>query len=138
MKSGRSSRPVNTATRERPSGSPTCLIKRRDKIAAAWFSSVLPLDKFRIVDGKLTFEDLGARAGVANGREYSVRWASWDGNGRSAPLPDATGSRVPAFRDDTQYLAATIQPAANKPGDDPVTVYIRRGKNGPEVVGIDR
>ena len=116
----------------------TCLIKRRDKIAAAWFSSVLPLDKFRIVDGRLTFEDLGARAGVSNGREYSVRWASWDGDGRSAPLAYATGSRVPAFRDDTQYLAATIQPAANKPGDDPVTVYIRRGKNGPEVVGIDR
>ena len=37
-----------------------CLIKRRDKIAEAWFSRVLPLDKFSIVDGKLAFEDLGA------------------------------------------------------------------------------
>ena len=115
-----------------------CLIKRRDKIAQAWFSEILPLDKFRVVDGKLTFEDLSARLGDGKGREYSIRWASWDGNGQATPLPDATGSQVPAFRSDTQYLVATIQLAANEPGDDRVTVYLRRGRSGPEVVGIDR
>src|SRR5262249_22710888 len=35
-----------------------CLMKRRDKIADAWFSRVLPLDKFRLVDGQLAFDDL--------------------------------------------------------------------------------
>ena len=115
-----------------------CLIKRRDKIAQAWFSEILPLDKFRVVDGKLMFEDLGARLGAGKARDYSIRWASWDGNGQATPLPDATGSQVPDFCSDTQYLAATIQPAANQPGDDQVTVYLRPGQSGPEVVGIDR
>ena len=30
-----------------------CLIKRRDKIAAAWFPKVLPLNNFHVADGKL-------------------------------------------------------------------------------------
>ena len=109
------------------------LMKRRDKIVEAWFSRVLPLDKFKVVDGQLTFEDLGARAGLESSREYSVRWASWDRNGHATQLPDATGLQVPAFRGDTQYLAVMI--ADN---DDPVTVYVRQGRRGSEVVGVDR
>lgn len=114
-----------------------CLIKRRDKIATVWFSKVLPLDRFVVVNGKLTFEDLGARAGVAGGREYSLRWASWDGNGRPTRLADE-GRQLPAFPRDSQYLTATISLAGTDAGDDPVTVYIRPGRTGPEVVGIDR
>jgi len=112
------------------------LIKRRDKIAAAWFSRVLPLDKFAVVDGKLTYEDLGAGQEIGNGR-YSVRWTSWDRNGHATVLPDTTGTQVPEFGADTQYLAATIQPAGAG-NDDPVTVYLRRGQTIPEVAGIDR
>ena len=37
-----------------------CLIKRRDKIADAWFAKILPLDKFRVDDGQLGFDDLAA------------------------------------------------------------------------------
>lgn len=115
-----------------------CLIRRRDKIAEAWLLGVLALDRFRIVDGNLTFEDLGAVGADRKRREYSIRWASQDGRGRVTALPDASGSRVPAFHGDAQYLAATIRPAANESGDDQVMVYIRRGRTGPEVVGIDR
>src|SRR4029453_7404850 len=31
------------------------LINRRDKIAQAWFSKILPLDRFRVTDGRLVF-----------------------------------------------------------------------------------
>lgn len=116
-----------------------CLIKRRDKIAETWLSRSLPIDRFRVVDGKLTFEDLGASSGGVNGREYSVGWASWDDHGRATPLPDAAGRQVPAFRSGTQYLAATIKRTEKKSeADDPVTVYVRQRQTGLEVVGIDR
>ena len=115
-----------------------CLIKRRDKIAEAWFSRVLPLDKFSVADGKLTFEDLGGHSGVETPREYSIRWARSDHNGNITPIPQATGRQIPEFRTDTQYMLATIEPGKKSPSDDPVTVYLRRGQTGLEVVGIDR
>jgi len=116
-----------------------CLIERRDKIAQAWFSRVLPLDKFHVVDGRLTFSDLSARNESAKGGEYAVRWASWDRDGRVTPVTDAAGTRVPVFRADTQYLAATIvsEEAAARCKNS-LTVYLRRGQTGPEVVGVDR
>ena len=114
-----------------------CLIKRRDKIAEAWFSKLLPLDNFKVSDGRLVFDDLGAARGIGKNREYTVRWASWDQNGATA-LPD-TGSRIPAFGGGTKYLAATI---ACTSGDaacgNPVIAYLRRSERGLEVVGIDR
>ena len=111
------------------------LIKRRDKIAEAWLSKVLPLDKFNVVDGKLAFDDLQASRDSGSRGEYSVQWASWDRTGQSTPLSGESGMQVPAFPSGTEYLAGTITLAGN---DDPVTVYVRRGKTGPEVVGIDR
>ena len=35
-------------------------VKRRDKIAETWFATVFPLDKFRVKEGVLVFEDLSA------------------------------------------------------------------------------
>jgi len=114
-----------------------CLIRRRDKIARVWFSKVLPLDKFRVVNGKLTFEDLAANLGIENG-QYSIGWASWDASGRVTQM-GATGTQVPGFRGDTLYLAATIKPAnSSAADDDPVTVYLRRAQSGLQVAGIDR
>ena len=112
------------------------LIERRDKIAAAWFSRVLPLDKFSVVDGKLTFENLASGNDIGKG-QYSVRWTSWDRDGHAIALPAAAGFAVPAFAGDTHYLAATIRPA-EVGNDDPVTVYLRQGRTGTEVVGIER
>ena len=116
-----------------------CLIERRDKVAEAWFSRVLPLDKFQVVDGKLTFEDLGQRYGIGKGRAYPVRWASCDHSGRITAITDAAGITVPMLRDHTQYLVATITSAGgDEPVDDPVVVYLRRGQTGLQVVGIER
>ncbi len=115
-----------------------CLIKRRDKIAEAWFSRVLPLDHFRIADGKLAFDDLGTARGIGKNREYTVRWASWDKNGGTTTLPN-TGLQVPAFGGEVKYLAAAIGcGGADTACRNPVTVYVRRCEKGLEVVGIDR
>ena len=114
-----------------------CLINRRDKIAEAWFSKIAPLDNFRISGGELAFDDLGVGRGIGKNREYTVRWASWDQNGSTA-LPD-TGAKVPAFGDDTKYLAATVACTGADPDCSyPVTVYLRHCDRGLEVVGIDR
>jgi hypothetical protein len=112
------------------------LIKRRDKIAAAWFSEVLPLDKFKVVDGNLTFEDVAAHGDTGKRREYQVRWTSWDGGGHCTPL-EAAGTQVPVFSRDTQYLAATFT-SADQAGDKRLIVYVRKGGSSLEVVGIDR
>ena len=114
------------------------LIKRRDKIAEAWFSRVLPVDRFKVGGGELTFEDLAANL-TGHERECSVRWASWDRNGNVTPFPQETGTHFPGFRSGTLYLVATISCGGKDAGADaPVMVYVRQGKTGPEVVGIDR
>lgn len=115
------------------------LMKRRDKIAQVWFSKVLPLDNFRVLDGNLTFEDLSARSDSGARPEYAVEWTSWDRNGRPTVLAGAIGTDVPNFTPDTLHLSATLRRAAGEPAaDDPVTVYLRAGKAGPEVVGVER
>ncbi|MBC8166974.1 MAG: hypothetical protein H7Y20_14035 [Bryobacteraceae bacterium] len=117
-----------------------CLLGRAAKIVEAWLSHVSPLDKFAVVDGKLTFEDV--RRGYSDGplRQFTVRWASWDGDGRTEPLPNAAGPEVPDVRSsDGKYLAATVACAGIGACEKPVTVYLRRSETGhEEVVGIDR
>jgi hypothetical protein len=110
-----------------------CLIKRRDKIVDAWLSPMLPIDRFRIEDGKLAFDDLAPGRGAAP-REYTVRWASYDRAGNATALPEAAGRQAPSPRPVTEYLAATISDSSPKP----VTVYLRPRAGTLEVVGIDR
>lgn len=117
-----------------------CLIKRRDKIAQAWFSGVAPLDGFRIVNGTLAFDDLGVRHGLGPERQYNVRWSGFDNYAGLTALVNAEGTKLPATARDFEYLAATI--ACNGPAEascpNPVTVYLRRSGAAFEVVGIDR
>ena len=112
------------------------LIKRRDKIADAWFPKVVPLDKFGIVDNQLTFEDLAAVRNSGAARQYQMRWASQDRNGRVTSLAGAAGRSVPPPGGDTEYVVATIEPSADDP--DPITVYISAREKGFKVVGVDR
>jgi hypothetical protein len=114
------------------------LIRRRDKIAEAWFSKNLPLDHFKIVDGKLHFEDLGQSRGLGKAREYVVHWSTYDDGGGFRPLPQI-GTPIPEFGRDNKYLAAAIDCAGgDATGPKALFVYFRRGRTGPEVVGIDR
>jgi len=116
-----------------------CLIKRRNKIADMAFARTLPLDKFRVENGELAFDDLAAnREGGAPGR-YEVRWATYDQQGHFTALPNASGRRIPVISG-TENLAATIACASEAAQScaNPVTVYLRRSGTGLQAVGIDR
>jgi hypothetical protein len=116
-----------------------CLIKRRDRIAEAWLTKVLPVDKFRVENGELAFDTVGAKSKSDAARLYQVRWSKWEQQGGSTPLSNDLGRTLPNAGN-TEYITATIGCAAG-PQDacpDPVTVYLRRAGTGYEVVGIDR
>lgn len=88
----------------------------------------LPLDRFRVADGKLAFDDRNA------GRSYDVSWSSYDNDHRRlTALPNASGTNIPPLASGTDYLAATIAR-----GSATVTVYLRRDGASFEVVGLDR
>jgi len=118
-----------------------CLIKRRDKIAQAWFSKVLALDRFRVADGILAFDDLSASYGTGTPRSYDVHWSTYDNDhGVLTPLSNASGTKLPPAPSATEYLAATIQCAGDS-GQScpaPVIVYLRCSGTEFRVVGIDR
>ena len=117
-----------------------CLIQRRDKIVAAWFSRVLPLDRFRIVDGRLAFDDLSAMRGGIPARAHDVQWSSFDNDhGRVTALPNASGTKVPPVSG-AEYLAVTITCSGAGEGacPGPVTVYLRHTGAAFELVGVDR
>lgn len=111
-----------------------CLIRRRDKIGRAFLEKVLPLDGFRVRDGKLDFTDLGVRHGLVASRNYAVQWFVFDNeNEARQEIPGATSLAIPPAQ--AGYLAADLH------GGDPkktVTVFLRREAGGWEVVGVER
>ena len=117
-----------------------CLIKRRDKIVEAWLSKFLPVDKFTVSNGEITFEDLAANHTTGTKRMYGVHWSSYDGQGQLKALPNNTVGRMVPDVDDTEYLAARIESVGEADGSSlsPVTVYLRRTGTTFRVVGIDR
>jgi len=50
------------------------LIARRDAIGRTFFSKILPLDRFRIDNNRLTFDDLAAIHGLRTPGKYEVTW----------------------------------------------------------------
>ena len=115
------------------------LIERRDKIGRVFLTRVLPLDRFAIADGRLVFEDLAAKFGIAPATPYSVQWSRFDNESETkTPLPGETAFSLPAQVESSplrEYFAADIR------GADPrktITVYVRTGHGEVRVVGIDR
>jgi hypothetical protein len=110
------------------------LAERRDKIGRHFFGQVLPLDEFRIEEGRLQWDDLAAVYGFSRPRDYSVSWAVFENrSGAKTPIPGASGQNVP--KNTAQFIAAKIS------GEDEtkaVTVYLRARDRSYEVVGIDR
>jgi hypothetical protein len=53
------------------------LESRRDAIGRAWFRQVLPLEGFRIVDGRLTLDDLAVQYGFSSPSRYHLSWFVW-------------------------------------------------------------
>jgi hypothetical protein len=104
-----------------------CLIERRNKIGRAYFARVLPLDRFAIRNGELTFEDLSSTYFNAE-QSYSIQWYTFDNKtGHRTMIAGATTCRLP--QTEAAYLQAEIR--GERPGLS-VTVVIRDRK---EVVG---
>jgi hypothetical protein len=102
------------------------LIGRRDKIGRYYFSQVLPLDRFSVEAGQLTWKDLAGKDSGGVGH-YSIAWSKFDNNtGARTPLPGESSARVPAV---PGYLAAEIGDGTHK-----AVVYLNDGK----VVGVNR
>jgi hypothetical protein len=111
------------------------LIERRDKIGRAFLTKVLPLDRFAVQDGRLVFEDLAAKHGIAPAAQYSVQWSRFDNQtGNKTAISGATSFVLPESLGDA-YAAAEIR------GDDlrkTITAYVRGGPAGVQVVGLER
>jgi len=74
------------------------LSQRRDKLVAAWFSRVLPLDQFRVADGQLTFADLSVTYGLGKRWSYTISWFNFDNDqNRLTVISDAKGPKVLMF-----------------------------------------
>jgi hypothetical protein len=115
------------------------LIERRDKIGRAFLTRVLPLDRFRIENGRLVFEDLAAKHGLSAAGDHSVQWSRFDNQSETkTPIPAATTFAVPEPAVESRngvYFAADIR--GGNP-DKTVTVYLSSGESGMQVVGVDR
>lgn len=122
------------------------LIERRDRIAAAYLGLGGGLDRFRIEDGYLTWEDLTVRYLGADAPRRLVRWSPFDGAAGTdtvliathtpEPAPDrpaGAGERVP-IPPVAAYLTASIV----TPDGGLTRVYLRRLPAGDEIVGLER
>jgi hypothetical protein len=116
-----------------------CLIKRRDKIGRAFFSQVLPLDRFRVTNGELRFEDLAEKHRFGSGMNYRISWARFhNATGTETPITDATEFRLPPAAQNAEtgsYLKARV---VGDHEEKDIHVYLRREAEGWAVVGLDR
>jgi hypothetical protein len=127
------------------------LIKRRDKIGAAYLPTVNPLVDFALDGaGVLTFENAAVEARVADppANGYEARWFNFNNEtGEATPLSAAvtaggssTKAPVPLPGDTGAFVKVEVA-AVNAPypaWKDPVHVYFRKTANGWKLVGLER
>jgi hypothetical protein len=111
------------------------LIARRDKIGKVMLPRVLPIDRFAVENGKLTFRDLAQEHALPVQGPLNVTWSRFDNNtGQKTAITAADDFQLPT-QTDSRYVAADIWRADDK--KKTVTVSVRTGSS-PEVVGIKR
>jgi hypothetical protein len=126
------------------------LIKRRDKIAAAYLPTINPLVDFALSeDGTLTFDNAAIKAETAAQPSggYTARWAAFDNaTGATRPLGETRGAlnslaAAPGL-DKTTGTYVQIAVAATDQRypswGTPVTVYFRREPQNWKLVGVER
>jgi hypothetical protein len=116
------------------------LAQRRDKIGKTYYSKVLPLERFRVENGQLLFDDLLVKIGLLQEQTYRIAWSRFDnGSGTKMLLPEESSSRLPrefVSAANSSYYVATIQ--AQDDERKSVSVYLRKRDNTADVAGIDR
>jgi hypothetical protein len=116
------------------------LESRRDMTGRAWFSQVLPLEGFRIVDDHLAFDDLGVQYGFSSPGHYQFNWFVWN---------NVTQKREDVFTSEDSALPNTFKPfnvasyigcriAPEHADKRSVTIYFRHEGNNWKLVGISR
>jgi hypothetical protein len=125
------------------------LIKRRDKVVAAWLNQVCPVvDPVLGADGGLTFANAAVTARAATAPEsYQLQWFRFD---------NASDTRTPAGEAQTATSAAARAPAGLLDSGDyvgvaitarhpqqagwakPSVFFFRRGASGWTLVGVER
>jgi len=127
-----------------------CLVHRMYKIIGYWFSRLLPLDHFEILDNTLHFENLAVEHDLTwTPTTYRYAWSLFDNATLETTSLDLTGETVdttipipdqcfhsdqPAFFVVTLQGENTVFPDWKKRVD----VYLRADAENIEVVGIDR
>ncbi|RPJ52888.1 MAG: hypothetical protein EHM23_32055 [Acidobacteria bacterium] len=127
------------------------LIKRRDKIGAAYLPAVNPLVDFALdTKGVLTFVNAAVQARVASppANGYQARWFRFDNEtGEARPLGSAVTVGNPTIKAPVALPGdpgafVKIEVAAVNPSHatwkDPVQVYFRRTNDGWKLVGLER
>ncbi len=113
------------------------LIARRDKIGRAYLGRGFALDRFRIEDGVLRFDDLAAKYGFAQPAQPRIAWSRYHNNSRFHEPLAGSSFRLPA-----QWRAAPVGSYFSaRLSDGPgrlLEIYLRKTAAGPQVVGIDR
>jgi hypothetical protein len=116
------------------------LIARRDAIGRAWFRSVLPVEKLRIEDNELHFENLAVRYGFTAAPSYRYEWFHLDNRtGGKKVVPASSSTTVPAqlingAKDG--YFGCTITSDGHP--DLSTTAYFHGEAGTWQLVGIDR
>lgn len=112
-----------------------CLSERRDKIGRAVFARVLPLDRFRLQDGRLEWTDVSAAFGLSPALEVGIRWSIFDNEREtSAPVPGESSPRLPRMHGDGYWLATLDAPARPRQS---VRVFVRKRGDQVQIVGVE-
>jgi hypothetical protein len=116
------------------------LESRRDAIGRAWFSQVLPLEGFRIVDDRLAFDDLAVQYGFSSPRNYQFNWFVWHNEAQQEEgLSASAGSALPdTFKSLAvgSYIGCRI--ALEYADKRSVTIYFRHEGDNWKLVGVSR
>ena len=112
-----------------------CLMRRRDKIVRAFVPRLLPVDRFRVEQGRLEFDIIGE--GIVEPPRHTVRWLRGRSGKPARDIPGSFGTKLPLGY---EQLAADELLVAHIYSSDAraVRVYIRLQPDTAQVVGIER